>query len=77
MIHAHDVLESFSGEKFSSPHHIVWAIEEKFGANALFHTCSETNLDAAGLVVTLAVKGKLLKTNEGFSLNHNTVCARS
>lgn len=50
-IHGHEVLNMMidSGESFSTAS-LITAIEQRFGADARFHTCSQQDLTAAQLV---------------------------
>lgn len=58
-IHGHEVLNMMidSGESFSTAS-LIAAIEQRFGADARFHTCSQQDLTAAQLVDFLASRGK-------------------
>ena len=73
--HAHAVMEMMinSGKTYSRKS-LVEEIREKFGENALFHTCSVNGLDPHQLIDFLAAKGKLVGTEEAFSFDAGRMC---
>lgn len=73
-IHGHRVLEMMAGNSYTEEH-LLHAIEAKFGADALFHTCSAKNLNAAQIIEFLKSKGKFQATqgNE-FTADENNIC---
>lgn len=74
-IHGHEVLNMMidSGESFSTAS-LITAIEQRFGANARFHTCSQQDLTAAQLVDFLASRGKFIPSDNGFNTHSSKIC---
>lgn len=50
------------------------ALLEKFGAEARFHTCSATGLDAAGIIRFLEERGKFHPVDGGFTTDPSRIC---
>lgn len=73
MIHGHEVLEMMQGHNYSEKS-LLEAINEKFGAEARFYTCSAENLTAQGLIDFLKEHGKFMPTDEGFTVDTTRVC---
>ena len=76
-IHGHEVLNMMieSGEQFSTES-LVATIEQRFGADARFHTCSQQDLTAAQLVEFLASRGKFIPSDSGFNTHSSKICQR-
>ena len=74
MIHGHEVLRMMEGRKFATSDELTAAIIAKFGADARFYTCSASDLDAAGIVAFLEVKGKFKPLDDGFTMDRAKVC---
>lgn len=74
-IHGHEVLNMMidSGESFSTAS-LIAAIEQRFGADARFHTCSQQDLTAAQLVDFLASRGKFISSDNGFNTHSSKIC---
>ncbi|HBI6860953.1 TPA: YecH family protein [Enterobacter cloacae] len=74
-IHGHDVLNMMieSGERYTEQS-LVAAIGARFGEDARFHTCSASDMSAAELVAFLAVRGKFIPAEEGFSTHESKIC---
>lgn len=74
-IHGHEVLNMMidSGESFSTAS-LITAIEQHFGADARFHTCSLQDLTAAQLVDFLASRGKFIPSDNGFNTHSSKIC---
>jgi len=73
--HAHEVMEMMiSSGKVYSRESLLADIRGKFGAEAMFHTCSETGLSPDGLINFLAAKGKLRGTAEAFVFAPAQMC---
>ena len=74
-IHGHEVLNMMidSGESFSTAS-LITAIEQRFGADARFHTCSQQDLPAAQLVDFLASRGKFIPSDNGFNTHSSKIC---
>lgn len=75
-IHGHEVLQMMNGNNYTESS-LLKAIQQKFGANARFHTCSQADMDAEQLITFLKEKGKfrpsLNKTTE-FTVDNNKIC---
>ena len=74
MIHGHEVLRMMEGNSYASAEELIAAIDAKFGADARFHTCSASDMDAAALVAFLESKGKFKPTDGGFTMDRGKVC---
>jgi len=75
MIHGHEVLEMMFGKSYSSREELVKAINDKFGADERFYTCSAEGMTAAELVGFLESKGKFMPTSgEGFTADRTKMC---
>lgn len=74
-IHGHEVIhmmmESSSGFSTAS---LRKAIDQRFGPEARFHTCSAENLTADQLIAFLAERGKFVPTEAGFGIDPAKVC---
>lgn len=75
MIHGHEVLEMMFGNSYSSREDLIKAINDKFGADERFYTCSAENMTATELVDFLESKGKFMPTvEEGFTADRTKMC---
>lgn len=74
-IHGHEVMHMMLelGGKFSHAS-LLAAIEQKFGPDARFHTCSARDLTAAALIEFLEAKGKFVPTADGFNTDEALIC---
>ncbi|TBL96700.1 YecH family metal-binding protein [Hafnia paralvei] len=74
-IHGHEVLNMMidSGESFSTAS-LITAIEQRFGADARFHTCSQQDLTAAQLVDFLASRGKFIPSDNDLNTHSSKIC---
>lgn len=50
------------------------AIDEHFGADARFHTCSASEMDAEALIAFLAQRGKFIESAQGFQTHADKIC---
>ncbi len=50
------------------------AMAERFGAEARFHTCSASEMDAEALIDLLAARGKFIDSAEGFQTRADKIC---
>ncbi len=74
-IHGHEVMSMILAAKRPFTRDSLTAfIQEKFGADARFHTCSAAGLSAADLVEFLAAKGKFAGPESGFTVDPQRVC---
>ena len=74
MIHGHEVLRMMEGNSYASAEELIAAIVAKFGADAHFHTCSASDMDAVSLVAFFEAKGKFKPTESGFTMDRGKVC---
>ena len=74
-IHAHEVmhmmLETDGGFSRES---LARAIIERFGADARFHSCSASGMDAKAVVGFLESRGKFVARGEGFNTATDKIC---
>ncbi len=77
-VHAHDVLNMMAEQSYTEESLAV-AITQKFGADALFHNCSQDNMSAEQLIAFLQKKGKFVPSEkEGqFTINQSRMCSHS
>lgn len=73
-IHAHEVLHMMEGNSYTKET-LRDAITAKFGAEALFHTCSAEGLTIDKLIIFLEQKGKFKATDSGFTMDITKVCS--
>ena len=74
-IHGHDVIDMIqqAGRGFSRAE-LVTTIEEKFSAEARFHTCSAEGMTADGLVDFLISRGKFFASDGDLALDPSKIC---
>lgn len=74
-IHGHEVMHMMleSSTPFTRETLRV-AMEERFGADAKFHTCSAKDMDAAALIEFLAARGKFVDEEDGFNTAKDKIC---
>ncbi len=74
-IHGHDVMQFMieSGQTFTRDS-LEGAIIGKFGAEARFHTCSASAMDAAGIIQFLEERGKFQPVDGGFTTDPSKIC---
>ncbi|MBK5144884.1 YecH family protein [Budviciaceae bacterium BWR-B9] len=74
-VHGHQVLEMMiASEHPYSTASLIEAINQRFGTDARFHTCSKQDLTAAELVDFLASKGKFIPADDGFTTHVDKIC---
>lgn len=74
-LHGHEVLEWLLGLERPLPlDALAGAIEERFGAETRFHTCSAEGLTARELVALFVRKGKLVPAGEGLAPDRARIC---
>ncbi|XKM12478.1 YecH family protein [Orbaceae bacterium ac157xtp] len=73
-IHGHEVLAMMQNNYYANEQALVEAIDQKFGKEAKFHTCSKSDMNAGELVALLKHKGKF--KFEGEASNEFTVDSR-
>lgn len=74
-IHAHEVMHmmleqegGFSRESLSQ------AIIERFGADAKFHSCSQSGMDVQAVIDFLESRGKFVALADGFNTAQDKIC---
>jgi probable metal-binding protein len=74
-IHGHDVIDMMlqSGRDFTAES-LTAAINERFGAEARFFTCSASGMTATELLAFLEARGKFVRTATGFTADPARVC---
>jgi len=74
-IHGHEVLHfMLENESGFTRQSLKAAIEQRFGADARFHTCSAEGMDAEQLIDFLAAKGKFVDNAAGFNTEPEKIC---
>jgi probable metal-binding protein len=75
-VHGHAVLEMMDGNDYTESS-LLDAIHKKFGTEARFHTCSQSDMNANQLVAFLKAKGKFKPTsadNSQFTVDTRKIC---
>lgn len=74
-IHGHEVMEMMlaRGGQFSEES-LKSAMAARFGAQARYHTCSASGLDADGLIALLRTRGKFVEDEQGFQTRADRIC---
>ena len=74
-IHGHDVMQMMLelGGTFTRES-LKLAIDERFGEQARFHTCSAQDMDAAALIEFLRQRGKFVEAADGFNTEAERIC---
>ncbi|MGL6005695.1 YecH family metal-binding protein [Aeromonas sobria] len=74
-VHGHEVMEMMlaQGGQFSRAS-LKHAMAERFGADARFHTCSASEMDAEALIDFLAARGKFIDSADGFQTRADKIC---
>ena len=75
-IHGHDVMHFMleAGGSFTKQS-LRDAVEQHFGADTRFHTCSAEGMTAAQLIDLLEAKGKFVASESGFTTQSDKICA--
>ncbi|MCM2681370.1 YecH family metal-binding protein [Echinimonas agarilytica] len=75
-IHGHQVMQMMLESSTTyTQHSLKSAMVERFGANAVFHTCKMKNMDADALIEFLTHKGKFVETEGGFTTHSDKICS--
>jgi probable metal-binding protein len=75
-IHGHEVLRMMEGNNYTESS-LFNAIKNKFGENAVFHTCSKSNMNAEQLIAFLKAKGKFKPSvahKSEFTVDNKKIC---
>ena len=77
-IHGHDVMHMMlESETPFTRETLKTAMAERFGAEAKFHTCSATDMNAEELIDFLAARGKFVDSGCGFNTAEDKICNHS
>ncbi|WP_421226600.1 YecH family metal-binding protein [Aeromonas jandaei] len=74
-VHGHDVMEMMLEQdgQFTRAS-LKQAMAQRFGADARFHTCSASEMDAEALIDFLGARGKFIEAGEGFQTRADKIC---
>ncbi|MBD1559360.1 YecH family protein [Vibrio sp. S9_S30] len=73
-VHAHQVLHLLAEQDLSLPH-LLERIQQSFGENATFHTCSREGMKIEALLEFFVQRQKVFVEGEMISLNAARVCS--
>ncbi|TCS43686.1 YecH family metal-binding protein [Reinekea marinisedimentorum] len=74
-IHGHEVMNfMIESDESYTRETLIETIQQKFGAEAQFHTCSAEGMSAEALVDFLEQRGKFVPKADGFSTDASKVC---
>ena len=73
-IHGHEVLSLMEGNSYTEAS-LLQAINNRFGADARFYTCSADNLTASQLIEFLKEHGKFMPAGNGFTVDKSNICS--
>lgn len=62
-----------SGDSYSTDS-LISSIEDKFGKETRYHSCSKSELTAAERVSFLQTRGKFIPANSGFTTDKSKIC---
>lgn len=75
-IHGHEVLHMMDGKSYTEAS-LLNAINDKFGVDAKFHTCSQSDMNAEQLIAFLKAKGKFKPSvvhESEFTVDNKKIC---
>ncbi|PWI35043.1 hypothetical protein DI392_01835 [Vibrio albus] len=74
-VHGHKVMDLLSeSDKVFNKVEFLKEMAITFGEDAAFHTCSEKELSAEGLIDLLLNKGKFIESENGLTMAANSRC---
>jgi probable metal-binding protein len=74
-IHGHQVMEMMANSGKSYTHgELLTQVASKFGENARFHTCMDSNLTSKSLIDFFTKKGKIVQSEQGLHLELSNSC---
>lgn len=74
-IHGHEVLQMLLEQPNGiSKAQLKAQIVQRFGAQARYHTCSASDMDADGLIAFLAARGKFVEVDAGVTTHADKIC---
>ena len=73
--HGHEVIQmvSTSGESYTRAS-LRAAIVERFGKDATFYSCSESDMSPDEMIDFLKARGKFIEGDDEFAFNHEGAC---
>ncbi|MDO5075052.1 MAG: YecH family protein [Bacteroidales bacterium] len=71
--HAHAILDMMEGRIFTDET-LLLAIQQQFGTDATFHTCSVDGKSPQDIITFLKNKGKFIDMEEGYTVNTAARC---
>jgi probable metal-binding protein len=74
-IHGHTVMQfMLQSEQGFNKASLKLAIENEFGAQAKFHTCSKKDMNSEGIISFLESKGKFVGSSNDFNTHAEKIC---
>jgi probable metal-binding protein len=74
-IHAHEVMRlMLEMDSDFSRESLAKAIDENFGSNARFHSCSQSGMDTQAVIDFLESRGKFVARADGFNTAQDKIC---
>jgi probable metal-binding protein len=75
-IHGHEVIAMMQGKHYQNDEELLEQISQKFGEDAKFHTCSQSELSAYQLISFLQRRGKIVTTESNtLTINPQRICS--
>ncbi|MCO6523969.1 MAG: YecH family protein [Candidatus Schmidhempelia sp.] len=75
-IHGHEVIAMMRGNHYQNEEELLEQIGQRFGLNAKFHTCSQSDLSAYELITFLRDRGKIVTTKDNkLIINSQRICS--
>lgn len=74
-VHGHQVLQLLLEQTAPIKRDKLMAMmQDRFGKDARYHTCSTEGMDAEALLNFLAIKGKFIESAQGLSTLESKIC---
>lgn len=74
-VHGHAVLEMLLAQPEGiSKAELKAQMQQRFGADARYHTCSASDMDAEALIAFLAARGKFVDASAGITTQADKIC---
>ena len=74
-VHGHEVMHMMlENEGGYTRESLKQAIQDRFGADTVYHTCSASEMNADELIDFLAARGKFVENNSGFNTDPSKIC---
>jgi len=75
-VHGHDVMSMMIElNKLFTDETLLESINNKFGSDVSFYTCSHKNLTAMELITLLKSKGKFVTLGDSYTMANNVMCS--